>query len=97
MTTNKELHLEVYWDDTLANNHYRLLRVTPRRASDDHSCYVCFDSWKRERQACGENRNYTEFKVIASGNAEWASRIGEHYGLRAVHEAHRLERIESDE
>ena len=89
MRTDKELHLEVYWDDNLANNHYRLMRVIHHQASDDHSCYICFDSWKRERQACVENRNCTEFKVIASGDAEWARRIGEHYGLSSVHESHR--------
>lgn len=74
--------LERYFDNDTADYKYRLKSAYYTYKSNDHSCYLCEGDWKAFRVRCRDNKDSTEYRVLASGDADWANRISKHYTIK---------------
>lgn len=65
------------WDNHEAKHYFELQQFQP--FDPNHSCYGCYDSWKKQRQKCHQNGPRWDYK--ATGDREWAARIIKQYSI----------------
>ena len=66
------------WDDYDAEYYYEFQEF--KEFEFDHSCYSCFDSWKKHRRKC--EWNGPRYDTVKSGDAKWAKKMIKHYKLK---------------
>ena len=76
------IKIERYWDNELANFHYRLVERKVYFKNNKHSCYICENDWSFIKKHCSNNVNSEEHVMKYSGNKEWAERQAKFYNVK---------------
>ena len=76
---SRPLKLIKQWSIDLADFEYALYKERKADLPAEHSCYSCFDGWKKQRMACPFNKD--TLKCIGTGDEKWAERTAKHFNI----------------
>ena len=76
---DNRLILRKQWNIDSADVEYALCKEYKADSPNEHSCYACYDSWKRHRMTCSNNKDW--LKCVGSGDKKWAERTAKHFNL----------------